>query len=281
MGEGRELAWQTVDKNGQHHNPVIITVAPVGHENHGGPRRPDEIVQDVVQAHQAGASIVHLHVRDDVGCATTQLDVFLATIEHIRCACDIVIEGSTGSPTPLPFTDRSVALATPIDLASLNMGSVNFFGDVYVNSPEEVRTWAQMMKERGIIPDCQVFDLSMIFQIIKLRQEGLLPVPTCIGLALGFPDALPAGADILHTLWQYLPPQAVWSLAVHGFTNFDLHALAIGLGGHVRVGLEDGWQAELGSNVEQVAGVARLAFDSGRGVATAAQVRQILRLPPK
>lgn len=262
-------------------NPVFITVAPVGHDDAPGPRTPSEIADAVFEAYEAGASIAHLHVRDGEGRPTGDLGVFHETLARIRDRCDIVIEGSTGGPSEQSIEERSVALEEEIEFASLNMGSVNFFGGAYVNRPDEIRAWADRMADRGIVPNCCVFDLSMLYTVRDFHEAGIIPNPIWITFSLGFPDALPADAETLATMRRFVSPHAYWTFAYHGHPDLSLHAAALGLGGQVRVGFEDSHELASGrsarTNAELVEVVSQMAKASGRVVGSPDQVRTLLK----
>lgn len=261
-------------------HPVIISVAPVGHDELPGPRTPREIAQEVLECYEAGARIAHLHVRDENGRQSAETGIFTETLELIRERCDILIEGSTGGPAEQSFAERSVSLGADVDLASLNMGSVNFFGGVYINLPSELRKWTAEMKAKRIVPNCCAFDLSMLYTLRRLREEGLIEEPVWVSFSLGFPDALPGDPDTLDALRRFVPPDAHWTLLHHHHPDLSLHAAALGLGGHVRVGFEDSHQIGPGRtarrNSELVAAVADLARLSGRQIATPDEVAALL-----
>ena len=147
-------------------NKLIMAVAPcippyIAKNIPGLNLSPEGIAAEVVRAYNAGANVVHLHVWDEKGQPTTNLNAFVRTLQLIRERCDIVIEGSTGGVNDLPASARSVSLQTDIELASLNPGSVNYDKGVYVNSPNDIAYWAKTMHDRHIKPDMAIFEAGI------------------------------------------------------------------------------------------------------------------------
>lgn len=158
---------------------IIITVAPVCHvgkEIPAGcknPLTPEEITEDVINCYKAGACEVHLHTRDLKGNPTFELDVFSDTIRRIREQSDMIIQSSTGGLSSLSLEQRCVCLNVPeVEVASLNLGSVNFGETVYVNTMPELRYWARRLDETNTIPEMEFFDLSHVETATRLADEG-------------------------------------------------------------------------------------------------------------
>ena len=162
---------------------IIVAVAPVSHHidpEAPGPITPEEIADEVSKCTEAGAGTVHLHVRDRQANQTEDLVVFSETLDLIRAASDIVIQGSTGGLSSLSLEERCVALNDPrVETASLNMGSVNFDEDVYINRLPDIRYWARRMEETNVIPELEVFEAGMIPVIEQLATEKVLHPPLC------------------------------------------------------------------------------------------------------
>ncbi len=267
---------------------VIVAIAPVGppempHPEHN-PTAPRQVAEEVIACAQAGASLAHLHVRDAAGRLTGDLSGLRSTLDTIRSATDIVIQGSTGGLSTLSLDERCVALADPrVEVASLNMGSVNMYESAYVNTLPDIRYWAGRMRAVRVLPELEIFEAGMIHTVAMLAEEGVLTAPLVFGLALGFPGALPATPASLMLLRNLLPAGSAWGLAHHGMTDLSLLAAAIGLGASVaRVGYEDGWHYGPGrvarSNRELVEQLVRMIDAMGLEVATPAQARQMLGL---
>lgn len=266
---------------------IIVAVAPVAHmektipEGIKNPVLPHDIAQEVIDCANAGASMVHLHVRDITGAQIGDLGFFSQTIDLIRKKSNIIIQGSTGGKSALSLEQRSVSVDEPrVEMASLNMGSTNFGEGVYINTWDDIRYWAAKMKKRGVIPELEIFDLSMIEAIRVLHEEGTLDQPLHFNFTLGFKGALPATADNIFCLKQTLPRGSSWSLIHEGMEDFSLLAVAIGSGASaIRVGYEDGFYIRKGKpvkNVELVKHAVQLVESMGCEVATIEDARELL-----
>lgn len=269
---------------------IVMAVAPVAAsplEGIRNPLTPEEIAAETIACAKAGASMVHLHVRDGRGELTEDLAIFARTLDLIRRESDIIIQGSTGGVSDLTLEQRCVALNDPrVEVASLNMGSVNFDEGVYINTLPEIRYWAGRMREMRVRPELEIFEGGMINNVRLLAEEGVLTPPFLFGFALGFKGALPTDAYNLLFLAGMLPPGSAWGLCHHGMEDLSLLAAAIGLGASaVRVGYEDSIYLAPGrvakTNAEAVAELAKLIRTMGLEVATPQEARVILGVPPR
>ena len=266
---------------------LLVTVAPCipPYAAEGVPGldpSPESIASEVVSAHEAGANVVHLHVWDERGQPTTDLDAFRRTIGLVRERCDIVIEGSTGGVNELSPAERSVSLQADIEMASLNPGSVNYDKGVYVNAPSDIAYWAQEMRRRQVKPDIAIFEAGMIANSVRLAEEGWIASPLLFSFVLGQEGAMPATARNLLFLSESIPPGALWSVAGHGGHDLRMSFLAMGMGGHARAGFEDNpcyRPGELAtSNAQLIERLVRIARDLGREIATPDEARAMLGL---
>jgi len=266
---------------------IIIAVAPVAHVEKTipsgavNPVRSEDIAREVLDCAKAGASLVHLHVRDEAGKQIAGLESFSHTIDLIRAKSDIVIQGSTGGQSTLSLEERSASVNEPrVQMASLNMGSTNFGEGVYINTWPDIRYWSAKIKRMNVIPELEVFDLSMIESTEKIADEGSLDRPLHYNFSLGFHGAMSATADNLFRLKQALPPGTSWSLVHEGMTDFSLLATAVGAGASgIRVGYEDGFFIQPGriaTNAELVAHAVALVRMMGYEVATCAEAHAML-----
>lgn len=267
---------------------IVIAVAPVKNpgtplpEHCKNPITPDQAAEQTVACAQAGACMVHLHVRDEEGNQTGDLTHFSKTIDLIRQESEIVIQGSTGGLSSLTLEERCVALNDErVQMASLNMGSTNFSDDVYINTLPDIRYWAQRMLDTHVIPECEIFALSMIDTVHHLAQEGLLHNPIHYNFALGFESSLSATPENLFYLKSSLPANATWGLVHDSMTNFSLLAAALSLGAAViRVGFEDSAYYQAGkpaeSNVVLVEKIHEMVKHLGFEAATIEEAKQIL-----
>lgn len=279
---------------------VIIEVAPVsshGPSIAGNPLSPEDIAADVYASAQAGASFAHLHVRDREGKPTEDLTEFSRTLELIRKKSDIIIEGSTGSrvresvdivpasasgAAELSLDERCVAIKDHrVEVATLNMGSMNFGEGIFINSFSDIRYWATKMSQANVRPELIIFDSGMINNAKLLAEEGYLIPPFLFNFTLGIKGAIPANVNSLHFLASLLPPRSVWGCVHTEMSDLSLLATAIGMGANlVRVGFEDSAFYAPGkaakNNAELVGKVAEIVRLMGLETATPAEARQIL-----
>jgi len=267
---------------------IIVAVAPVGKAIEAPSVNPlllEHVAGEVVACANSGASMVHLHVRDEQGEQTEDLTAFSATLDLIRQSSDIILQGSTGGLTDLTLEQRCVALNDPrIEVASLNMGSINFGEDVYVNKMPDIRYWARRMEHARVVPELEIFAVGMLTAYVKLVEEKVLQPPYSIGFCLGVDWALPADAEALLFIKTMLPEKDVpWGVIHAGMHDFALLAAAIGMGASfVRVGFEDstffapGQAAQ--TNAELVERMVSLIRQIGLEVATCDEAREILKI---
>jgi len=223
---------------------ILVAVAPVGRSVELpsiNPLTPEDVATQVVECAKAGASMVHLHVRDREGKQTEKLHDFSKTLDLIRERSDIIVQGSTGGLTTLTLEERCVALNDQrVEVASLNMGSVNFGEDVYINRLPDLRYWAKRMEESRVVPELEVFEVGMVPVVRHLIAEGVLKPPCHFNFCLGFHWALPADPKSLFFMTSLLKENEEWGIIHDGMSDLSLLATAIGMGARViRVGFED------------------------------------------
>jgi 3-keto-5-aminohexanoate cleavage enzyme len=264
---------------------IIIAVAPVGREvlpPSINPLTPEAVASEVIECCRAGAAMVHLHVRDSQGEQTEDIAAFSQTLDIIRESSDIIIQGSTGGLTTLSLEERCVSVTDPrVEVASLNMGSVNFGEDVYINRVPDIRYWAGRMTENRVVPELEIFEAGMVAESQMLIEEGTLKPPFYYNFALGAHWAAPADPRSLSYLTSLLPAGVPWSVVHDNMQDFALLATAIGLGASgVRVGFEDSVQYAPGKiaekNVDLVAKIVSLVHRIGYEVAAPNEARYIL-----
>ena len=271
-----------VKKNGR---KVVVAVAPVGKAVESpaiNPLTPEKVAIEVIACTRAGASMVHLHVRDSKGEQTEDISDFSRTLDLIRESSDIIIQGSTGGLSSLTLEERCVSVTDPrVEVASLNMGSVNFGEEVYVNRLPDIRYWADRMASNKVVPEMEIFEAGMVAASQMLIEAGAIKPPYYYNFALGAHWAAPADPGSLFYLSSLLPAGVPWSVVHDGMQDFALLATAIGLGASgVRVGFEDSAQYAPGkiaaTNVELVEKIVSLVRRIGYDVATPDEARQIL-----
>ena len=265
---------------------IIVSVAPVGtniSEPSVNPVTPEDVAQEVIACARAGASMVHLHVRDREGNQTEDLAEFSRTLDLIREGSDIIIQGSTGGLSSLSLEERCVSLNDPrVEVASLNMGSVNFGEDVYINTLPDMRFWAKRMRETDVIPELEIFEGGMISNARTLLGEGALSPPYYYNFCLGFRGALPADSDSLFFLKSMLPQGTLWGAVHDGMNDLSHLATAIGIGASViRVGFEDSIyyapSKAARTNAELVEKIVSLIYGIGFETATPEEARKLLK----
>ncbi len=270
-------------------DPLIITVAVTGAEvtrehNPNLPITPEEIVQAAVECYDVGASIVHVHVRDpETGKPSSDPELFKRVLEGIReKRPDMIVQFTTGGAIGMTEEERIAPVYLKPDMATLNMGSMNFGDDVFLNPPKFIRRLAKTMIEVGVKPEIEVYDISMIATAKKLIKEGLILEPPHFDFVMGVPGGIPATVENLLIMKRNLPPNATWSVAAVGRHQLPMNVTAILLGGHVRTGFEDNVYYKKGvlakSNAQLVERIVRIAEELGRPIATPKQAREILHL---
>lgn len=269
---------------------LIIVVAPVGaevtrKEQPNLPITPEEIAREVRACREAGASVVHLHVRDRDGKPTQDKAAFRQVIEAIKEQVpDIIVQVSTGGAVGMSAHERiqSIFAHESIEMATLSAGSVNFGRELFVNTFEIMEEFAKAMKQQGIKPEIECFDAGHVENALVLIRKGLIDLPAHFDFVLGVPGGLAGTLRNLAFLCGMLPEGCTWQVAGIGRAELPLAMMAIAAGGHVRVGFEDNIYYSKGrlakSNAELVARVARLAAEAGREIATPDEARQILRI---
>ncbi|MDP2872908.1 MAG: 3-keto-5-aminohexanoate cleavage protein [Bacillota bacterium] len=267
---------------------LVITAALVGAEltrkqTPNLPLTPEEIAIAAEDACNAGASVVHLHVRDKDGQATQDRDVFARTIQLIKSRCDAVIQVSTGGAVGMTPEERLQPVTLSPEMATLTCGTVNFGDAIFANPFPLIRRFARAMREHGVRPEVEVFDTGAIATAERLIGLGLLEPPVHFDFVMGMPGGIPATVRHLVCLVDSLPAGSTWTVAAIGRSQLPLNTVAVAMGGHVRVGFEDNVHYQRGvladSNAQLVARVVRIATELGREIASPADARAMLRLP--
>lgn len=245
----------------------------------------EEITADARRCVDAGAAILHLHVRYTDGSPAYERELNSALFAAVRAACpNVVISGSTsGRVFPL-IEQRAAVLDAAPDMASLTLGSMNFPTQASVNAPETIRELARRMRERRILPELEIFDLGMADYAQYLAGCGELRPPLYANILLGSLGTLSASASNLTAVARALPEGTIWAATGIGRFQFPVNGLAVAMGGHVRVGLEDNiWmdpatKQEPATNARLIERIVALARAHGREIATCADARRMLGL---
>ena len=270
---------------------LIITAAICGAEvtkeqNPAVPYTVEEIVREAKSAVDAGAAIVHLHVRYDDGTPTQSRDRFQECEEAILKECpNVILIPSTGGAVGMTPDERLQSTdTTPLpEMATLDCGTCNFGDEIFDNTMPTMRAFGKRMMERGIKPEYECFEMGHLDTIINMARKGQAPgAPMQFNFVLGVPGCTPATVDNLCWLVKNIPAGSTWTATGIGRYAFQLAAPAIVMGGNVRVGFEDNLYLERGvlakSNGELVDKVVRMAKLLGREVANSDEAREILSL---
>jgi 3-keto-5-aminohexanoate cleavage enzyme len=270
--------------------PAILTAAICGAETTRQqtpylPITADELAAEAERCAQAGASVIHLHVRNDDGTPTQDRALFEKAIRAIRARCDAIVQTTTGGAVGMSADERAQPLLCNPEMATLNAGSLNFGDDVFLNPFPMVREFARRMRERGIVPELECYDAGHVESCLALAKEGVIDLPAHFDFVLGVRGGLGASEENFRFLLGKLPQGRSFSVAGIGRHQLPMAELSLRLGGHARCGLEDNVYLSKGvlakGSYELVARLAELARGAGRAVATPAQARELLRIGPR
>ena len=272
---------------------VIITVAQTGalvtkDMNPNLPEQPAEIIESAYACYNEGAAIVHVHGRDEKGQNTSDPEVFREIREGINRRCGLVTQFSTGGGANLSQEQRIECLKAKPEMASLNMGSLmrvsgDYAGTPWCNLPKEIEWYVTRMRELGIKPEMEVYNLAMLREVQSVIEKGLVEKPYYVNLVLGmrYQGACDATPKILNTLLDFVPVDAFFNCTAVGPAQLPITTMAMLQGGCVRVGLEDNIyyrKGELATNAQLVARTVRIARELGKEPATPDEAREILGL---
>ncbi|WP_411284501.1 3-keto-5-aminohexanoate cleavage protein [Lapillicoccus sp.] len=257
---------------------TLITVAPTGAETSKAdvPQLPtsiEELVETAVRCEQAGASLIHLHIRDSDHRPTLDAGLLRACVEAIRGASDLIVQLSTGGSVHDPLEQRLTVLDAEPDSCSLTCGTTNFGDDVFLNPwPFMVELYRQSIA-REVVPEFELFDLGHVHALRRLLDEEGLPHGgrVHVDIVTGVPGGMPGTPAALLAAVALLPPQVTsWSATGIGRTHLPILATALGAGGHLRVGMEDNLVFARGRPVQH----------NEELVARAAEIATVMQRPP-
>lgn len=268
---------------------LVITAAICGAEvtkeqNPSVPYTVEEIVREAQSAYHAGASIIHLHVREDDGTPTQDKERFEVCIKAIKEACpDVIIQPSTGGAVGMSNEERLQPTLLQPEMASLDCGTCNFGGDdIFVNTENTIIEFANTMNKMGIKPELEVFDKGMVDMALRLHKKGYIKVPLHFNFVLGVNGGIAATPRDLVFLAGSIPTDATYTVTGIGRHQISMATLSMVMGGHVRVGFEDNLYLKKGvlakSNGELVEKIVCIAEALGREIATPEEARCILGL---
>ncbi|ASA21381.1 3-keto-5-aminohexanoate cleavage protein [Paenibacillus donghaensis] len=261
---------------------IIISVAPTSAQVTS--IDPAELAREVLDAGQAGAAMVHMHVRDSGGQLTEDTRLFQDTVERIIRESDIVIQASTGGLSELTIEQRCAPiLYDKVEIVSLNVGSVNLGEAIYRNPLGEVKYCVAQILEQGKIPEIEIFELGMIHTVLELDKQFNLPKPILFDLVLGHQGGAPATIEALIALRSCVPQDALWGITHAGRSDYTIITAAIAMGASlVRIGFEDSdyltERERASSNAQLVAKIAGIIEAMELEVASPADVRKMLNV---
>lgn len=268
---------------------VIITAAICGAEvtkekNPAVPYTITEIQAEAKRACEAGAAVVHLHVRWDDGTPTQDVGRFREAMDAIYEVCpEVILIPSTGGAMGMTAQERGAPIDLCPEMATLDCGTMNFGGDeIFINTESIIRAFGLRMLDSGVKPELECFDRGMVETVLRLADEGWLPAPLQFNFVLGVCGGMAGTTENLLHLVSAIPQGSTWCVSGVGRCQFDMAAQAVLLGGNIRVGLEDNIYLSKGvlarSNGELVEKAVEIVRTLGREVATPAEARNILSL---
>lgn len=266
---------------------AIITAALTGpiatkDDNPALPTSPEEIAASACEAWKAGAAVVHVHLRDDRGMPTADLETARRTVGMIEAQCGSLIQLSTGVGLTVPYEERERLVEVRPRMATLNPCSMTFAAGEFRNPPDGVRRLASRMGELGVKPELEIYDSGHLDFALSLREEGLLEDPLQFSIVLGVSGGMAAEPANLVQLVNRLPAGAHWQVIGIGRSNLAMTAIGLAMGGNARTGLEDTLNVRRGvpaqSNGELVARLVDVARALDREPADSRRAAEILAL---
>jgi len=269
---------------------AIITVAPTGPiattaDNPHLPTTPEQIASAVAEAYAEGASVAHIHLRDEQERPTADLGIARRVMDLIAERCPILVQMSTGVGLDVPFEERERLVELRPRMATLNPCTMSFGAGEFRNPPAGVRRLAARMRELGVKPELEIYDTGHLDVCLRLWQEDLLAEPLQFSIVLGVNGGMAATPDNLLAVVRRIPGNAVWQVIAIGRANLQLTAVGLALGGNARAGLEDTLHLRKGElaqgNRPLVARAVQLARDLDLSVASVSEAEALLSLPPR
>lgn len=266
-------------------NSLIISCPVIGAEQTPEsypylPWKPEDLANSAHEAVKAGASIIHLHVRDEEGKPSQRVDIFEKVSKMIKERCDCVLQYSTGGAVGTATELRCAPLKLKPEMGTLSMGTMNFGPDVFENTEEIIQTISKSLQENGCMAELEIFDYGMIEAVERMAKKGWLPSKYHVDFVLGVPGGMSGEIRNLVMLVDRLPKGQTWAVAGVGRYQLPLMMHAIAMGGHVRVGIEDNIYYRKGemtkSNAQLIERVVRIAKEADRPIATPNETRKIL-----
>lgn len=268
--------------------PVVVTCAITGADvfrenNPNIPYTTAEIADSAIGAAEAGATVAHLHVREDDGTPSGRPELFVEVIDRIRAGSEILTMVSTGGSNDMTIEERTTGLEAGPDISGVESGSMNFGDETFITPPPAGRGIAKRAQDAGIALEVEVFDVGHVVSAVRWLEQGVIESPLMINLVFGVPGGIDASPEALDAMLRPLPPEAFWTVTCIGRHHQRMLALALLKGAPgIRTGLEDVAYISRGvhapSNAALVEMAVGLAGTLGREVATQEQTRELLPL---
>ncbi|MEZ5155263.1 MAG: 3-keto-5-aminohexanoate cleavage protein [Solirubrobacterales bacterium] len=268
--------------------PVVLTCAITGADvfrenNPNIPYTTQEIAESAIGAARAGATVAHLHVREEDGTPSGRPELFVDVIDRIRAGSDILTMVSTGGSNDMTIEERTTGLEAGPDISGVESGSMNFGDETFITPPPAGRGIAERALSKGISLEVEVFDVGHVVSAVRWLEQGIVPSPMMINLVFGVPGGIDASPEALDAMLRPLPPETFWTVTCIGRHHQRMMALALLRGAPgIRTGLEDVAYISRGvhapSNAALVEKAVELTRTLGREVATQDEARELLRL---
>ncbi len=269
-------------------DPVVLTVAVTGADvfrenNPNIPYTTAEIADSSIEAAAAGATVVHLHVREDDGTPSGRPELFKDVIERIRAGSELLTMVSTGGANDMTIEERTTGLEAKPDISGVESGSMNFGDETFITPPPAGRGIIERAVAAGIALEVETFDVGHVVSAVRWLEEGILPPPLRINLVFGVPGGIDATPEALTAMLRPLPADAFWTVTCIGRHHPRMLALALLNGAPgIRTGLEDVAYLRRGVLAPSNAALAEMAVELtrtlGREVATVEQTPELLQI---
>ena len=269
-------------------DPVVVTVAITGADvfrdnNPNIPYTTTEIAESTIEAAEAGATVAHLHVREDDGTPSGRPELFVDAIDRIRAGCDVLTMVSTGGANDMTIAERTTGLEAKPDISGVESGSMNFGDETFITPPPAGRGIVARATDAGIALEVECFDVGHVVSAVNWLEQGVLEAPMRVNLVFGVPGGIDASPEALDAMLRPLPDDTFWTVTCIGRQHQRMLALALVRGAPgIRTGLEDVAYISRGvlapSNAALVEMAVALAGTLGREVATQEQAKELLQL---
>ena len=268
-------------------NPIITAAlnGPIAtrNDNPALPESPATIAASAKESYEAGAAVIHIHLRDDQGKMTTDLDVAQRTVEAVREVCPGIVQLSTGGM--FPYEDRMKIVEAKPAMATLNPCTMSFADAEFRNPPKQVMQLAARMIELGVKPEVEIYDIGHLGAMMDLLKKGLLIEPLQVSFVMGVKGGMPGDPTLLAYCVRELPAGTSWQVIGIAKSNVPMTAIGLAMGGNARTGMEDTIMSAphvlATSNAQLVERLVAVARSLNHEPATVDEVIDRLKLSPE